>query len=132
MGFDGSLSSGRAVAFAFEFARRTSAGLYLVHAKDRSERRAEPVTEEAIRGTEEALARGADAWRRRAMEQEVRFDEIYREESAADAILAVADEVGAQLIVVGTRGLGSMEKVVLGSVSSQVLARAKVPVTVVP
>jgi nucleotide-binding universal stress UspA family protein len=47
-------------------------------------------------------------------------------------ICQVADELGAEPIVVGARGLGRMESVLLGSVSSAVVHRAKRPVLVVP
>jgi nucleotide-binding universal stress UspA family protein len=44
----------------------------------------------------------------------------------------VADELGADPIVMGARGLGRMESVLLGSVSSAVVHHAKRPVFVVP
>ncbi|MBB5789534.1 universal stress protein [Jiangella mangrovi] len=49
---------------------------------------------------------------------------------AVEAILDVANE--AELIVVGTRGLGGVSGLVLGSVSSRVAARASCPTVVVP
>ena len=48
-----------------------------------------------------------------------------------DEIVAVADAKRADLIVVGTRGRGSITSALLGSVSSGVLRRAKRPVLVV-
>lgn len=49
----------------------------------------------------------------------------------ADTICRLADEVGAELIVVGERGLGAAERLLLGSVSDAVLRKASQPVTVV-
>lgn len=49
----------------------------------------------------------------------------------ADTICRLADEVGAELIVVGARGLGAAERLLLGSVSDAVLRKASQPVTVV-
>ncbi|WP_205944635.1 universal stress protein [Pelagibius litoralis] len=49
----------------------------------------------------------------------------------ADEILAEAGRVGADLIVVGSRGLGEYAELLLGSVSRKVLHIAKVPVMVV-
>ena len=49
----------------------------------------------------------------------------------ADVILSVADKDGADLIVVGSRGLGEYAELLLGSVSRKILHLAKVPVMVV-
>jgi nucleotide-binding universal stress UspA family protein len=51
--------------------------------------------------------------------------------SAARQIVAYAEEIDADLIVVGSRGLGSVEGALLGSVSRKVLRDAKRPVLVV-
>jgi nucleotide-binding universal stress UspA family protein len=48
------------------------------------------------------------------------------------AILDIADELDAQSIVVGARGLSAIEAVVLGGVSNAVVHHAKRPVLVVP
>jgi len=48
------------------------------------------------------------------------------------AILDIADEVDASLIVVGARGLSAVQSALLGSVSNAVVHHAKRPVLVVP
>ena len=50
---------------------------------------------------------------------------------SADGILDVADEVQADLIVIGHRGLGRVGQIVLGSVSNKVIQNAKCDVLVV-
>jgi nucleotide-binding universal stress UspA family protein len=50
---------------------------------------------------------------------------------AVDTVLAVADEVEADLIVVGRRGLGRAAGILLGSVSTAIVHGAKAPVLVV-
>jgi len=49
----------------------------------------------------------------------------------AETILSLAAETGADLIVMGSRGLGGIREFVLGSVSHNVVQHAKVPVLIV-
>ncbi|HVW18258.1 MAG TPA: universal stress protein [Solirubrobacteraceae bacterium] len=55
-----------------------------------------------------------------------------REGSAADTVLAVAERIGAEAIVVGTRGRGDVRSALLGSFSHAVVHHADRPVVVVP
>ena len=55
-----------------------------------------------------------------------------RGDSVPTAILAAADELKADAILMGTRGLTRFKSVVLGSVSNAVLQHADRPVIVVP
>jgi nucleotide-binding universal stress UspA family protein len=55
-----------------------------------------------------------------------------QETTAADAILTEAEDIGATAIVIGSRGLGALKSVFLGSVSRGVLRDASCPVIVVP
>lgn len=50
---------------------------------------------------------------------------------AADALMHVARDQGAELIVVGTRGLGGLKRLVLGSVSAKLVREAPCDVLVV-
>lgn len=56
---------------------------------------------------------------------------IEGEGEPADVITEAAREVGADLVVVGTRGLGAAKRLVLGSVSSKVVHDAPCDVLVV-
>ena len=49
----------------------------------------------------------------------------------AKSILEVADEQGSDMIVMGSRGLGLLKGVLIGSVSQKVIEEAKIPVMVV-
>lgn len=49
----------------------------------------------------------------------------------AEAILAVAQEIGADLIVIGRRGLNRVERILVGSTSERVAGRANSPVLIV-
>jgi nucleotide-binding universal stress UspA family protein len=75
---------------------------------------------EALQPTREALERAG-----RAAEVEI------IEGAPAEAIVQRAYDVGADLIVLGTRGLNPVRELVLGSVAKFVLAQADCPVVVV-
>jgi nucleotide-binding universal stress UspA family protein len=51
--------------------------------------------------------------------------------SPAEVILSYAKEHGADVIVIGSRGLGGIREFVLGSVSHNVVQSARIPVLVV-
>ena len=51
---------------------------------------------------------------------------------AAERLADLADEVGAELIVVGSRGRGAFKAAFLGSVSTSLIGVARCPVLVVP
>jgi nucleotide-binding universal stress UspA family protein len=55
-----------------------------------------------------------------------------RRGSIADTILTEADELGAEAIVLGTRGLTGLKSLLLGSVSHALVQHADRPVIVVP
>jgi nucleotide-binding universal stress UspA family protein len=57
---------------------------------------------------------------------------VNRQGDIAAEILAVACDVDADVIVLGTRGLGSVKSLMLGSVSHAVLHHADRPVLVIP
>ena len=50
----------------------------------------------------------------------------------ADVILAEADKLDVDMIVVGSHGFGAVLRVLLGSVSASILKKARCPVVVVP
>ncbi|WP_161884258.1 universal stress protein [Deinococcus alpinitundrae] len=59
-------------------------------------------------------------------------DGVRREDGVALAILDVADQLGAELILIGLHGQGSSNGRRLGQVVEQVLLDARIPVQVVP
>ena len=57
---------------------------------------------------------------------------VNREEDIASAILAAAADIDADVIVLGTRGLGAVKSLMLGSVTHAVLHHSDRPVLVIP
>ena len=51
--------------------------------------------------------------------------------SAAQSILEFADSHNSDVIIIGSRGLGSIREFVLGSVSHNVVQHARIPVLIV-
>lgn len=126
---DGSEDAAAAVRAAADLARIAHAELHAVHAwqpslvalpgeagENAAEERAQAIVERMI-----DMARAAGAG-----------DVIghLRTGRAAEQILATADEVGADLIVVGSRGLGAVQRTVVGSVSESVVHHSIRPVLV--
>lgn len=62
---------------------------------------------------------------------EFQVEELVVEGNPADAICGTAVQKGADLIIIGSRGLSDIEGVLLGSVSHTVVNRATSPVLVV-
>jgi nucleotide-binding universal stress UspA family protein len=82
--------------------------------------------EQARRRAEEGAQLARDA----GLKAEARI--YVRSGSIAESILTEADEVGAQAIVLGTRGLTGLKSILMGSVSHSVLQQSDLPVIVVP
>jgi nucleotide-binding universal stress UspA family protein len=55
-----------------------------------------------------------------------------RDGNPVQVLLAVADEVDADLIVVGSRGFGGFPTLLLGSTSTQLAQHSRRPVVIVP
>lgn len=132
VGYDGSDPSYRAVQFALNVARREGASIWLVHAAQSPAEVVEPRTDEEQTSEADALGQTLRSLEEEAAREGLTLTAWSREGSAATVLLAAADEVKANWIVVGTRGLRGVSKTLLGSVSTAILDQSKRPVTVVP
>jgi nucleotide-binding universal stress UspA family protein len=63
---------------------------------------------------------------------DVPYDVMVGEGDVADEVAAVADRVGADLVVVGSQGRSAVRSVILGDTTRDILRRAHCPVVVVP
>lgn len=62
----------------------------------------------------------------------VHFDSVVRQGDAGTELLRFAEEVGDGLIAMGTRGLGFVARLLLGSVATKVIRSSPMPVLTIP
>jgi len=138
VGTDGSETAGKAVLQATELARQVGAKVNLVSAYEpvsnqrlRDERREVPKDLEWMVNPREDV----EATLKEAAEQlegaGVDVDTFAREGDAADAILDVAEETNADLIVVGNKGMTGTKRFLLGSVPNKVSHHAPCSVLII-
>ncbi len=121
-----------ALGTALEIAREHGAKLHLVHAYELPLGAVTPYGV-AIPQTLEVDVRDAAARRLEKAAQKVRDAGVGCETHlavgpASDAIVEIAENVGADLIVMGTRGLTGLQHVLLGSVAERTVRLAPCPV----
>ncbi len=132
---DGSPSAGRAAHFAAELASATGAALTLMHAYDApaaAQMGLEALSREEIQRVTESVAKGSfDAARAAVGTTTATISTHVAIGYPALEITEHAKKIGADLVVMGTRGRSELAEVLLGSVSERVLRTAPCPVTVV-
>ncbi len=79
---------------------------------------------------QQAARKAVDRVAEELREMTTNVDTMVRAGTPADQIIRAADELEADLIVIGGRGKGAMEAIVLGSVAYRVLHHAPCPVLV--
>jgi nucleotide-binding universal stress UspA family protein len=138
VGTDGSDTAKEAVRQAGELAKAVGAELLLVSAY-------EPVSESRLRqerqdvpddvqwmvnpkeDVQSVLDESAEEWK----EKGVKVETFAREGDPADAILDVAEEKGADLVIVGNKGMTGARRFLLGSVPNKVSHHAPCNVMIV-
>ncbi|GIK87076.1 MAG: universal stress protein [Burkholderiales bacterium] len=131
---DGSANAERAVAHAIATAKAMGgAEVVLLNVQERLDRWfAHGLNSDAARAHLREAGEAASAGARKLLDASgcnYRFDIVFGH--PAEVIARVASELGCDGIVMGTRGLGEMESVFLGSTSYKVVHMASVPVTLV-
>ncbi|QYJ16394.1 Putative universal stress protein [Rubrobacter xylanophilus DSM 9941] len=128
---DGSEHARRAARAAVELAQKTGSELHVVHVG--------PALPSVFAYTELDPAR-VEEEARGMLEEEVRriresggavAEGHLRLGDPAENVVSLAEELGAGLIVVGSRGLGGLRRALMGSVSESVVRHAHCPVLVV-
>lgn len=130
VGVDGSPASEWAVALAFDEASRRAATLMALHAWTHSEVSDVPSLEESNlhNAAAEILAERLAGWQEHY--PDVPVHRIVVEGHPARAL--IERSALAQLTIVGSRGRGRIGRLILGSVSREVLGAARSPVIVTP
>lgn len=131
---DGSEESAKAFVLGLDMAKRYHSKLVLVHVVDMNEKMTalDRVTMSGYVPTEimeegyKLLSEFA-----RQVPTDIPLDTVVRIGAPPQTLLAIEEELGADLIVMGSRGLGAVRSIVMGSVSQYILHHARVMVTIV-
>ena len=133
VGTDGSEPAWRAVTHAVGLAKATGAALHVVQGVPRPMHEAGlagvPVTPPSMQESVDTFKAFLDA-QVEPLDHEPLSVEV-REGNAADVLMDVADEVDADVIVVGSRGMSGAKRFVLGSVPNAVSHHARCAVLIV-
>jgi nucleotide-binding universal stress UspA family protein len=133
VGVDGSTNSADAVRFTAGIATALGAEVVAVHALgllDQLEPDGPRVPTQPHRDEIAEKVRGE--WSQPLADAGITHRSVLHDGNPVDVMLQVIDEVGADLVVLGSRGIGGSPILLLGSTSSQVAQQATCPVTIVP
>ena len=129
--YDGSHHSERALETAIHMARNDGAALHVIYAYDKlPDYLGEPNLQEVLNRVLSAARGLMDNAAQQAHDQGIEVTTDVLEGPAAEAILRVAEIENFDLIIMGSRGLGHLKGLLLGSVSERVLRQAKIPVMI--
>lgn len=130
--YDGSPHSKRALDVAIDLARKYNSRLYVVEVVDPAALIGlgiSPVPQTVLDQLYQKAKNDVEEARRRA--EGVNSEGEVLEGDPATSILEFVDKVKADLLVSGSRGLSTLKRIFLGSVSSRLVSESKVPVLVV-
>ncbi|MEJ7841473.1 MAG: universal stress protein [Rubrobacter sp.] len=125
---DGSADADRATEAASDLAKRAGAELHVVHvwhdvpgfAHDFVKRELERQGQEVLDGQVEKIeGTGATV-----------AEAHLRGGRTSNEVIALSEEIGTGLLVVGSRGLGTVQRILMGSQSEEIVHHARVPVLV--
>jgi nucleotide-binding universal stress UspA family protein len=131
VGYDGSKSGRLAFDSALALAQRDAAELHVLAVARPPEIGDDVESEAVIENSRSYLEKLLQALRRRAGEAKVKAHFKVAVGHPAEQIIYYADRHGADLIVVGDRGRSKFARLLLGSVSKQVVQYASQPVMIV-
>ena len=133
---DGSVDSELALSTAVDLANSTSSELHVVHVVGLYypdlQSLSDPAFEEILQGLEQEAQDLLDGQVRKIEEAGGTVQEVHSRRGRTDQqIVHLGEEIGAGLIVMGSRGFGGVRRALMGSVSDSVVRHAHCPVLVV-
>ena len=132
IGYDGSACAQLALDAALDLAVALREPLLVAYAAAPPFRSVGEEWQESRRALEE-LGQAATAEAvQKAQARGVEAEAVLVSEKPVDALIKLADERGARLIVVGATGEGPIAAAILGSIPYKLLHRSHIPVLVVP
>lgn len=127
---DGSEDAALATKAAIDLSNQSGAELHIVHVGPSSFRLSPKEYHAAAREKIGELAKAVEEAGGDVTEAHLRIDDSQTPGNEAEHITGVAEELGADLIVVGSRGLGGLKRALMGSVSESIVRHAHCPVLV--
>ena len=126
---DGSPNSQRALPTAVEVAKKFESQIFVLHVAEHDRGRAAAYTLESPAEATKLVADAVETARKAGLKASGEVRDAGAQH-AAKFIVDAANEKGADLIVMGTRGLSDVQGVFLGSVTHKVIQTAGIPVLV--
>lgn len=132
---DFSRHSAKALDYAIELARKFDASIHILHSYPIHVGGVTPYgvafPESLERDWRAAAQQQLDAWGDKVSAAGLEVSLSLTPMAAAEAVAETAEEIGADLVVMGTRGLSGLKHVLLGSVAERTLRSAPCPVLAV-
>jgi len=130
-GLDGSENSRRALVWAVELARALQAELVAVHALGLLDRLGDGAPLPAAAHREAIVEAFENSWCAPLADAGIAARRLVHDGTPVDVLLEIANQEDADLIVVGSRGIGNVPEQI-GSTSHQLAVRSTRPVAIVP
>jgi nucleotide-binding universal stress UspA family protein len=127
VGYDGSNHSKKALEMAIDIAKKYGAEVIAVTVVDI----ATSTDPNIVKIAENAAQQIASEASERLSKEGITHRSIVRHGNPGEEIVKTSKENNADLIVVGSRGLSTLRRLILGSVSRSVINKSKIPVLVV-
>jgi nucleotide-binding universal stress UspA family protein len=132
---DFSAHSGEALGYAIDLAKVFGAGIHLLHCYQINMGGVSPyglvIPEDFDREVRAAAEQKLHEWAEKARAEGIAVEERISPMFPAATLVDTAEEISADLIVMGTRGLTGLRHVLLGSVAERTLREAPCPVLTV-